>query len=89
MQRSTNVNVKIDAMLKHPVQSLYVLLSQCSMKTALQSKCSHELSLVINKYDSYKQDGRTALYIASWKGHALVVKLLLQTEHTAVNIRKV
>ena len=32
------------------------------------------------------QDGETALYIASWKGHGPVVELLLQTEHTDVNI---
>ena len=32
------------------------------------------------------QDGETALYIASWKGHGPVVELLLQTEHTDVSI---
>ena len=34
----------------------------------------------------YVQDGQTALYIASRNGHGPVVKLLLQTEHTDVNI---
>ena len=32
------------------------------------------------------QDGQTALYIASQKGHGPVVELLLQTEHTDVNV---
>ena len=32
------------------------------------------------------QDGQTALYIASWKGHGPVVELLLQIEQTDVNI---
>ena len=36
----------------------------------------------------YVQDGETALYIASWNGHGPVVKLLLQTEHTNVNISR-
>ena len=32
------------------------------------------------------QDGETALYIVSEKGHGTVVKVLLQMEHTDVNI---
>ena len=36
----------------------------------------------------YIQDDRTALYIASWKGHGPVVELLLQIEHTDVSISK-
>ena len=32
------------------------------------------------------QDGATALYIASLKGHGPVVELLLQTEHTDISI---
>ena len=34
------------------------------------------------------QDGQTALYIASWKGHGPVVEILLQTEHTDISICK-
>ena len=33
------------------------------------------------------QDGRTPLYIASWKGHGAVVKLLLQ-QHADISISK-
>ena len=36
----------------------------------------------------YMQDGQTALYIASRKGHGPVVRLLLQTERADVNISK-
>ena len=36
----------------------------------------------------YAQDGWTSLYIASKKGHGLVVELLLQTDHTDVDISK-
>ena len=37
---------------------------------------------------TYIQDGETALYIASQEGHGPVVELLLQTEHTDVNISR-
>ena len=36
----------------------------------------------------YIQDGETALYFASQVGHGPVVELLLQTEHTDVNISR-
>ena len=36
----------------------------------------------------YIQDGQTALYMACKVGHGPVVELLLQTEHTDVNISR-
>ena len=57
---------------------------------------SRFLSMVLKEVSSYRncclliqyaQDGATPLYIASWKGHGAVVKLLLQ-QHAAVSICK-
>ena len=45
----------------------------------------HVLSLSDNQI-AHVQDGKTALYIASDKGHGPVVEQLLQMEHTDVNI---
>ena len=39
-----------------------------------------------SEHDTHVQDGMTALYVASWKGHGPVVKLLLQTELTDISI---